>query len=258
MSGVSDREDSAAQEMRQGPVDESVLWYDFKMQGSATARAKLFAHYAGFARTVARRHHRQRSWGDLELTDLYQSSYTGLLEALERYDPSLGAPFRPFAIHRISGSIRDGIARASEMREQLSWRARVRRERLASLADKPADASATPLERLAELAMGLALGFMLEGTGLYAEGIPEPAIDTGTAYNSVAWKDTLAGLHRELSTLPEREQTILREHYLNGMGFDELAALLALSKGRVSQLHRAALLMLRKRLRKSRTDWPET
>jgi flagellar biosynthesis protein FlhA len=49
--------------------------------------------------------------------------------------------------------------------------------------------------------------------------------------------------------MPEREQTILRQHYVNSISFDQLAALLAISKGRVSQLHRAALSLLRKRLR---------
>jgi len=41
----------------------------------------------------------------------------------------------------------------------------------------------------------------------------------------------------------------LQEHYIHGVAFEQLASLLDLSKGRVSQLHRAALLLLRKRLR---------
>jgi RNA polymerase sigma factor for flagellar operon FliA len=101
--------------------------------------------------------------------------------------------------------------------------------------------------------MGLALGFMLEGTGLFAEAATESAgaAPKDTAYDSLAWKDTVSHLHREIATLPEKEQIVLKQHYLNGLSFDQLAALLAVSKGRVSQLHRAALQTLRKRIRAS-------
>jgi RNA polymerase sigma factor FliA len=232
--------------------DEASLWADFKRRGSSTARERLFLRFVGFARNVARRLHREQSWGDLELTDLQQHAYTGLLEALDRYDPDLGTPFRAFAAHRISGSIRDGIAQTNEMREQISWRRRVRRERVRSLSEPDAETPATPIEKLAEIATGLALGFMLEGTNLFIEDAADggqPVHIAATAYDSVVWKETVARLHEELATLPEREQNILRWHYVDGLSFDQLALLLSLSKGRVSQLHRAALELLRKRLR---------
>jgi RNA polymerase sigma factor for flagellar operon FliA len=231
--------------------EEAVLWRAFKQHGSRAARERLFSSYADFARSIARRHHRERSRGDIEVSELYQYAYAGLLEALDRFDPSLGVPFRPFAAHRISGSILDGIPRLSEVLEQVSWRYRVRRERLRSLAgDKPQD-GISPVEQLAELALGLALGFMLEGTGLFNEGDAEDAASrpVETAYDSLAWKETLAQLKTELEALPEREAIILRRHYLDDVPFDQLAALLSISKPRVSQLHRAALLLLRKRMR---------
>ena len=231
--------------------EEAVLWQAFKAQGSRAARERLFSSFADFARSIARRHHRERSRGDIEVSELYQYAYAGLLEALDRFDPTMGVPFRPFAAHRISGSILDGIPRLSEVREQLSWRHRVRRERLRSLVeDMPQDAP-TPVEQLAELALGLALGFMLEGTGLFTEGDAEEARQrpAETAYDSLAWKEILAQLKVELGGLPERERSILHGHYLDGVPFDQLAQLHAITKARVSQLHRAALQLLRKRMR---------
>jgi RNA polymerase sigma factor FliA len=232
--------------------DEALLWADFKHRGSSAARERLFSCFVGFARNVARRLHREQSWGDLELADLQQHAYTGLLEALDRYDPDLGTPFRAFAAHRISGSIRDGIARTNEMREQISWRRRVRRERVRSLSELQAEMPATRIEKLAEIAAGLALGFMLEGTSLFvadgADGGQRTDV-AATAYDSVVWNETVSRLHEELAALPAREQSILRQHYTDGLSFDQLASLLSISKGRVSQLHRAALELLRKRLR---------
>jgi RNA polymerase sigma factor for flagellar operon FliA len=232
--------------------DETALWNACKGGDLPNARERLFSFYADFARNIARRHYRERSWGDIELADLCQLAYAGLLEALDRFDPDLGTPFRPFAVYRISGSIQDGIARMSEMREQVSWHNRVRRERLKSLSSEGAvqSGASAPIEKLAELAVGLALGFMLEGTGQFADDGAgrDLAMPAGTAYDSLAWKETLTHLHAVLLSLPDREQAILRQHYLNGMNFDQIASLLGLSKGRISQLHHAALLTLRKRL----------
>jgi RNA polymerase sigma factor for flagellar operon FliA len=251
MSETSDIEASAVDGGHSVSEDEDALWTAFKESGSLSARDQLFSRYAAFARKLAQRHHRERSWGDIELADLYQHAYTGLLEALDRFEPLLGAPFPSFAARRISGSIRDGIVHLSEMREQLSWRHRLHRERINSLSESGSGGPATPIEKLAELAMGLALGFMLEGTGLVAEAADErdAAAAGDTAYDSLAWKDVLTNLHEELQTLPDREQAILRQHYFNGLNFDQLAAFFAVSKGRISQLHKSALLTLRKRMR---------
>ena len=92
---------------------------------------------------------------------------------------------------------------------------------------------------------------MLEGTGLFCAGDEEQArpAKPDSAYESLAWKEIVAHLQSEMEALPERERTILRQHYVNGLSFEQLAELLKISKGRVSQLHRAALLLLRKRMR---------
>ena len=44
---------------------------------------------------------------------------------------------------------------------------------------------------------------------------------------------------------------IIRRHYLDGLTFEDIGSKMGLSKGRVSQIHKAALILLRKRLSKS-------
>ncbi|MEJ0027178.1 MAG: sigma-70 family RNA polymerase sigma factor [Rhizomicrobium sp.] len=233
-------------------ADEARLWRAYKHGGSRAARERLFAWHASFARNIAYRHYRERSRGDIEIADLQQLAYVGLLEAVDRYDSERGIPFRAYAAHRISGSISDGIARLSEVHEQITWRRRVNRERLQSLSDSGDNGltTADAMEKLAQVAVGLALGFILEGTGLFAQESDEGPVPlpSATAYDSLAWKEVVAQVHAELSALPEREQTILRQHYMNGVDFDQIASLLSLSKGRISQMHRAALALVRKRM----------
>ena len=232
--------------------DEVGLWAAYKKSGSIVAREKLFALHLPFARNIARRHYRERTWGELDFADLSQLACVGLLEALDRFDPERGSPFRGFAAPRIFGNIADGIARMSEVREQLSWKHRMQRERIASLVADESDQSglADAMTALSDLALGLALGFMLEGTGLMTD--PEDMLSSRatarSAYESLVWKDMIGLLMGELATLPEREQIILRHHYIEGVSFEALASLLKLSKGRVSQIHRAALAQLRKKI----------
>lgn len=242
------REQTAAAEAPEPqPAGEAALWGRLRENGSAAAREQLFAAHLPFARKIARQQQLDRSNGDIDLQDLYQLACAGLLEAIDRFDPAFGVPFRGYAARRIRGSVLDGIARMSEVREQISFRQRMRRERLRSLTEDGAAnlPVAGALQALANLAVGLALGFMLEGTGLFRGNEEDPC---PTAYQSLAWKDMLRRVTDELETLPEREQTILRRHYLDGLEFERIADLLGLSKGRISQLHKAALHSLRKRL----------
>lgn len=227
--------------------EEAALWAAHRA-GSAAARDRLFEYHLPYARALARREYRGRRGADIDPDDLFQLACAGLLEAMDRFDPALGVPFRGFATRRIKGSMIDGIAKMNEVREQLSHRGRVKRERLRSLAAEDAGTldSGEAMEALVDMAVGLALGFMLEGTGLYHDQ-EEPSTQV-TAYDSLAWKEIVDRLVAELARLPERDRQILRLHYMEDVNFDQIAALLGLSKGRISQLHKAALMLLRKRV----------
>ncbi len=242
----------AAKRPLPGPSDEeAMLWRAFKVDGSMAARERLFGVYFPYARQVARRQFLDRRAPDIEFGDLVQLASAGLLQALDHYEPERGAPFRAYASRRITGSILDGVAKMSEVREQISFRNRLRTERARSLAAAEPDKldAVGALDALTELAVGLALGFMLEDAG-FAMGEQEAQVRP-TAYDSMAWKETIRRLTDEVAALPEREQLIIRRHYVTGLTFDQIGALLGVTKGRVSQIHRAAIGLLRKRLRRA-------
>lgn len=230
--------------------EELRLWRAFS-NGSAESREKLFELHLPFARRIAWRSYRQRNRGDMELAELYQLACVGLLEAIDRFDIERGIPFRGYAARRIHGSLADGIARMSEVREQLSFRARVQRERVASLikGDIAQGSAEEALAALAELATGLAVGFMLEDTQLW---LGEDERDRSPSpYEGLAFRRMVDRMHSEIGRLGDRERAILHYHYDEGLLFQQIASLLGISKGRVSQLHRAALMLLRKRLKSS-------
>ena len=231
--------------------EEAALWRRLRLEAEASCRETLFSRYVGLARSIAARHFHRRCPPRPELCDFQQFAYEGLLQAIDRYDPLVGAPFGAFARRRIAGSIADGVARMSEADAQLSHRHRIEQERLRSLAGTAAaDADTDALSALSGLALGLALGLMLEGTGLVAS---ETSIDPRpTAYDSLAFRELQARLAGAVGALPEKEAIIIRQHYENGLSFTQVAELLNLSKGRISQLHRSALDGLRKKIGNSR------
>ena len=112
--------------------DEESFWHALRETGSAAARERLFTTYLPFARALAGRQFKARGGVDIEYNDLFQLACAGLLEAIDRFDSAFGVPFKGFAVRRINGSMIDGIAKMNEVREQISFRNRVQRERLRS------------------------------------------------------------------------------------------------------------------------------
>ena len=84
-------------------------------------------------------------------------------------------------------------------------------------------------------------------------------IDPGVSpYEAVARKQLVACLIAELPVLSERERLIMRMHYWHDVRHCQLGQLLSISKARVSQLHREALVKMRRCLANQgyrRLDW---
>ena len=208
-------------------------------------RDRLVAEHTGFVRMLAARCYRRRYCQELEYGDYLQFGMIGLLEAIDRFDPSQGVAFEAFARRRILGAILNGVESLSEKQRQISTRQRVRAERAQSLAEasehegRPADA----LQRLADIAIGLAIGFMLEDTALYVDG---DRASRQTPYARVELAQLRQHLGHLVERLPEQERRVIRYHYYQQIPFEEIARGSGLSKGRISQIHRAALERLRR------------
>lgn len=223
------------------PRVEASLWRRFRFEQEFGCREQIFSRYRSLARLLARKHLRARPRNGVELGDMDQFAYEGLLTAIDRFDPLRGIPFSAFARRRIIGSIADGTAQMTEIDAQYNYRRRAESDRARSIG---VDSDATdPLNALAKLAAGLALGLMLEGTNLIEPSNGED--HRPNAYESLAWRQLQAQIAQEIARLPEREALIIRQHYEFGVSFKHLAQLLGVTKGRVSQLHASAIGRLR-------------
>lgn len=222
--------------------DLAKLWESLRSTGDAQAREELILRYASFARTIAATLYRCRPDSATPFEDYLQYARVGLMEAVDRYDGSRGASFETFSGYRIRGAILNGLARDTELGAQRSfWRTRLadREKSLAPVAVEHPE-SAT-LEELVRLVTGLAIGFVLEGPA------PDPVDETpeSNPYLATELEEIRAHLRTRIGELPDREREIVREHYFEHREFQEIAARLGVTKGRVSQLHARAVARIR-------------
>jgi RNA polymerase sigma factor FliA len=225
------------------------LWDAFVLKKDGGAREKLIDHYTPFARMLAAKSYSRRQIAELEFADFLQLALIGLLESIDRYDPTLEIPFEAYASARITGSIINGISKSTDRQEQISLRARLRSQRGKSLAGRDENDATVPalFEKLADVAVGLAVGYMLEDSGMFQhEGASTPA----SAYERTELKQLCEILRRLVDLLPEQQKKVVKYHYFHGYTFERIAELIRLTAGRISQLHKQGIQGLRKLFKK--------
>jgi len=227
---------------------EASLWRRWTKENDMPARQALFDQYLPFAKKVAADQYYKRKPSNFELADLEQWTVEALLESIDRFNPALKTNFTGFARKRLIGRVADGIASMSEIGRQSRHIYQTEKERLNSLKGKNVGSNDSSLDALRKLTIGLALGMMLEASDL---AMGDDKRDTApNGYDSLEWKSMQKKLNAEIEQLPPPQPFLIRQHYHNEISFSEIATLLKLSKGRVSQLHSQALALLQKRVGK--------
>ena len=232
-----------------GLADEHEMWSGWRLLKDVSCRERLIAHYLPYARVVAASYYRRRFHDEIEFAEYQQLASVGLLESIDRFDPSIGARFKTFAARRMHGAILNGIEKITEKQQQIALRKQLQAERRESL--KSRDVSDDSKEgkpealfrRLADVGIGLALAYLLEGTGMI--DLPEEAADQNQYYRQVELRQLQQRVRVLVADLNEQERTVIRSHYLQEMPFSDIATLLGLTKGRIAQIHRQALGHLR-------------
>lgn len=220
---------------------ESEMWERYRGADDSTARDSLFVHYMPWASAIARHvHHRVRAY-PVDRDDFIQNATIGLLDAMSRFDPARGVAFRFYAKPRVRGAVFNGL------RVILGERVHQRDEsRFASrLEDLHENDGGSAFDQVVNTIVSLGIGYFLDEV---AHSQSSASTD-GLAYAQAA--QTEARLAHAIGQLPERLQLLVRSHYFQHVPFRDVALRMRVTKGRVSQLHRAALLQLRDILRES-------
>ncbi len=231
--------------------DEQSLWQRWLDGADATAREELLVRYTAYARVVAATFYARRFHDAVEFDDYVQFAQVGMLESFERFDPSHGVLFKSFASRRIQGAILDGIEHMTERQQQVAAHKRLRAERRESIIDPESAARIATrapeqvLQFVADVGIGLALAWMLEGSGMIEENDPSATLPF---YRNAELQQLRDRLLRVVKALPPPQAKVISWHYLQEIPFDQIAGSMGLTKGRISQIHKQALLALRAEL----------
>lgn len=242
-----------------------MLWRRWQEARDPPAREALILAYAPLVRYLAGRLHVGLA-GFADLSDLESYGLFGLMDAIERFDPSRGTRFESFAATRIRGAIIDGL-RAETWAPALRTKARQLQLAYSSLETQlgrpPGDAelAAALGIRIAELARREAeLGALSilsldepmrssdDGEGLrLADSLPDasapdPEAELQKVEGEARRRELVA---RALAKLTDKERMVITLYYYEELTTKEIGQVLGLTPARVSQLHNRAILRLR-------------
>lgn len=225
---------------------------------------QLIVEYAPLIKFIAQKI-AVRLPSNIELDDLISSGVIGLMDAIDKWDPTRDNKFKTYAEFRIRGAILD------ELRAQ-DWVPRSIRDK-AKLLDKTMSTLEAELGRTAtdeEVANALNMSIE-EFHDLLNQVRPVSllSIDESQTFSNVDKKSILNILEgcklsnpfnqlnlktvkdlvtQAIEELPERQRLVLSLYYYEDLNLKEIGKVLRVTESRVSQLHAQAVSRLRNKL----------
>jgi RNA polymerase sigma factor FliA len=233
------------------------LWASYFQGRSLEDRNRLVLFYAPLVRVVANRvARRMRSFQTIQ--ELCSCGQFGLIDAIERFDPTGGFQFATYATIRIQGSIIDELRRDDILPKRMRARVRtyqVARESLeSSLRRSPnfsemaeyLDTTVAEIVELDDLATTsnylIPLSMTDDGVGPVLVGT---RADPSESADLSAMREAVRGA---LLRITERQRQVLVLHFLEGFHKSEIADILGVDRSRVTQLVHQGLRNLRTEL----------
>ncbi len=245
------------------------LWADYKKTGERALRDQLIVHYAPVVKYVAGR----VSVGlprHVDEADLASYGVIGLIDAIERFEPSRKIKFETYAIPRIKGAIIDELRSIDWVPRSVRAKARAVEQAYAKL-EATLHRTPTDSEVANELDMSesefqsvlrkisfvgvVALDEVFRGgdrsdRSTLGETLPD---STAGPVDTFEVKETKEALVAAVSQMADREKKVLTLYYYEGLTLAEIGEILGVTESRVCQIHTKAVLQLRAKL----ADRPE-
>lgn len=233
-------------------ADIEALWSSYKKEQDIEQRNALIEHYLPLVRLVAGR----LAIGlpsHVDRDDLLSSGFFGLLDAIERYDPTRRNKFETYAGVRIRGAMLDYLRAKDWMPVTMRQRIRKHSDVSAQLASE-LGREATDEEIRERMGIGeKEYRVMLRELGAatliplddYLAGGGEKAAEDGgpsAQLEATEIKETLAAA---IDRLPEKERIVVSLYYYDELTLKEISKILHLTEARISQLHSKAVFRLR-------------
>jgi RNA polymerase sigma factor for flagellar operon FliA len=246
----------------EAPAEIQLIWEQFVQNNNPELRHELITAYAPLVRFVVGRLGIP-STGLLEAEDLVSYGMIGLINAIDRYDPSRGVRFEAFASVRIRGAVIDQLRTLNWLPRSAISRIRQIESALATLEQKlgrPAREEevareiGVTTERYRQMLLEtnstvLSLDAPLSSLSQEDEvaSLGELLVDHSVPgpVEQAEQQELTDTLSRAVDNLPEREKLLLSLYYQEELTMKEISKILSVSESRVCQLHMQAVMRLR-------------
>lgn len=228
-------------------------------------RDQLIMDYAPLIRFVAQRI-ASRLPSNIDIDDLVSAGVIGLMDAIDKYDPSRDNKFKTYAEFRIRGAILD------ELRSQ-DWVPRSVRDKAKKIEKMYTELEQKLGRTVSDHEISDALGMSLDEyyeTVSKVKAVTLLSIDELTGqnqhdrkslieclenpgsrnpFNQLKSKGVREMLMKNIDELPEKQRLVLSLYYFEELNLKEIGRILEVTESRVSQLHTQAVEKLRTKLK---------
>ncbi|MEO8956289.1 MAG: FliA/WhiG family RNA polymerase sigma factor [Ktedonobacteraceae bacterium] len=244
-------------------IDE--IWSEFIASRRRELRDELITQYSPLVRYVVGRLGIPQT-SLLDADDLVSYGIIGLINAIDRFDPTRGVRFEAFATARIRGAVIDQLRVLNWLPRSAVARVRQIETALAEL-EQRLGRPAKEQEAAAEIGVSIQrYRQMLLEMGIVVLSLDAPLgslmqDDEATSLSDLIEDSALPGpaqqvehleilevLSSAVKRIPERERLLLSLYYREELTMKEISRLMNVSESRVCQLHMQAILRLRSAL----------
>lgn len=229
--------------------EEGPLW-----QLTEQERQQIILDYYPLVKTIAGRMIR-RFPNNVDLDELVSEGILGLMDAMDRFNPARGVPFKSYAEIRVRGAIVDALRHRDFVPRSVrrKWQALEReRERLfLRLKRKPsreemATSMAMKLVDYDAFCEDARIYGLISGDALLDEDSSETILSTVAAPETLAEDDIITGETWEevsgmVDKLPEKERMVVQHYYLQNLNLKQIGDQLGVTESRVCQLRGQAV-----------------
>lgn len=247
--------------------DELELWREYRTSKNPEIRSYIVEKYSPLVKHVAGR----IAIGmpqNVEFEDLVSYGVFGLLDAIEKFDPSREIKFKTYAMTRIRGSIFDELRSVDWIPRSIRQKAKQLEQIIGMLENKEG-------KKVDDEEIAKELGISMEEYNTLLSKISGTTLVSlndiwflGDENDEVSFMETLESpmnlnpdniIEKEeiknviveaIKTLPDKEKKVIVLYYYEDLTLKEIGEVLEVTESRISQLHTKAVSRLRSKLGK--------
>jgi len=203
----------------------------------------------------------------IDIDDLMNVGVIGLIQAVDRYDPSRDNKFMTYAVFRIKGAVlselrsRDFLSRSNRRKiRDLETACLKLEQKLGREVDDEEVAKdlGIGVEQVYKTKQMSSISFIsFEELGFSSRDEKEKLLsylvdNDDDALTLTRLKELKEAVARAIEQLPEKEKLVISLYYLEELTMKEAGKVLNITESRVSQIHSQAILRLRAKLKKEK------